>query len=295
MAGFTAVGVPIDSVGRSGGTELSPRALRSLGLIDALRATDAGDLDVWIHGDDRDPSTGIVGSEDVIATSRTIRSAVAALVSGGARPFLIGGCCTELVGALAGARDVFGRVGLAYLDGHLDLYDGETSPTGEAADMPVSVALGFGPDAWRDAVGGASVRGGDVAIVGYRDLEESLADGMRHPDSVPDLAHRSNDAVRADGARSTGEAVAASLASSAGRFWLHLDVDVMDQDVFPATDYLMPNGLTWEELHELIQPLASHPSLIGASLGCYNPEKDDGDRCGRRLVELWRDALVDVW
>jgi arginase len=295
MAGFTAVGVPIDSVGRSGGTELSPRALRSLGLVDALRATDAGDLDVSIHGDERDPGTGIVGSEDVIATSRTIRSAVADIVSGGARPFLIGGCCSELVGALAGARDVFGRVGLAYLDGHLDLYDGDTSPTGEAADMPVSVALGFGPDAWRDAVGGASVRGADVAIVGHRDLEESLADGMRHPNSVPDLMHRSNEAVRESGPRSTGEAAAASLERSAGRFWLHLDVDILDQDVFPATDYLMPNGLTWDELRDLIRPLASHPSLIGASVGCYNPEKDEGDRCGRRLVDLWRDALVDVW
>jgi arginase len=291
MTGFDALGVPVDSIGRSGGTERSPSALRSLGLVEALGATDDGDLDVSIRGDERDPATGIVASADVIATSRTIRDAVAAMLAKGRRPFLIGGCCTELVGALAGARDVLGRVGLAYLDGHLDLYDGETSPTGEAADMPMSVALGFGPDAWRDAVGGASVRGADVGIVGFRDLQESLADGMRDPESVPDLVYRSNEAVREDGARATGEAVAASLAGSAGRFWLHLDVDVLDQDVFPATDYLMPNGLTWDELGELIRPLASHTSLIGASLACYNPEKDPDARCGRRLVDLWRDAV----
>jgi arginase len=293
MGAFTAIGVPIDSVGRSGGTEFAPKTLRSLGLIEALGGVDAGDLDVSIRGDDRDPSTGIVASEDVLSASGTIRGAVVALLEDGAKPFLIGGCCTELVGALAGARDVLGRVGLAYLDGHLDLYDGETSPTGEAADMPVSVALGFGPDAWRDAVGGASVRGDDVAILGYRDLEESLADGMRHPDSVPGLAHRSNEVIREDGAVATGQAVADSLRRSAGRFWLHLDVDVLDEDVFPATDYLMPNGLTWEELTELMRPLASHPSLIGASLGCYNPEKDPDERYGRRLVELWGDAIRD--
>src|SRR5207249_7287224 len=39
---FAALGVPIDSVGRSGGTELSPRALRSLGLVDTIGARDAG-------------------------------------------------------------------------------------------------------------------------------------------------------------------------------------------------------------------------------------------------------------
>jgi arginase len=181
VARFTALGVPVDSVGRSGGTELAPRMLRDLGLIRALGGSDGGDLDVSIRGDDRDPATGILASEDVLATSVVIRDAVAGLLSAGAKPFLLGGCCTELVAALAGARDVLGRVGLAYIDGHLDLYDGETSPTGEAADMPISVALGFGPALWADAVGGASVRGDDVAILGYRDLEESQACGTPTP------------------------------------------------------------------------------------------------------------------
>jgi arginase len=55
----------------------------------------------------------------------------------------MGGC--SLLPGLAGARRTYGRVGPAYLDGHLDLYDGVTSPTGEAADMPISVV----PDAAR--------------------------------------------------------------------------------------------------------------------------------------------------
>jgi len=287
---FTALGIPVDSVGRSGGTELAPRELRRLGVLDAIGAADAGDLDVRIRGDERDPSTGIIASDDVLATSARIREVVADTLRSDSKPFLIGGCCTELVGALAGARDALGRVGLAYLDGHLDLYDGETSPTGEAADMPVSVALGFGPSAWVDAVGGAPVRAEDVAILGYRDLEESLADGMRHPDSIPGLTHRSNVAIRDAGAASTGAEIADALAD-AMPFWVHLDVDILDEAVFPATDYLMPDGLTWDELAELLRPLASHRALIGASIGCYNPEKDPGDACGRRLVDLWRDVI----
>ena len=41
MGAFTAIGVPIDSVGRSGGTEFAPKTLRSLGLIEALGHVDA--------------------------------------------------------------------------------------------------------------------------------------------------------------------------------------------------------------------------------------------------------------
>jgi arginase len=290
MAGFTALGVPIDSVGRSGGTELAPKTLRRLGLVETLGGADAGDLDVRVRGDERDPATGIIASDDVLAASGSIREAVVGLLSDGTAPFLIGGCCTELPGALAAARDVLGRVGLAYIDGHLDLYDGETSPTGEAADMPVSVVLGLGPRAWSDAIDGASVRASDVAILGYRDLEESRTYGMREPASVVGLTYRSNEDVRTEGARQTGTRIAEALAASASSFWLHLDVDVLDEDVFPATDYLMPNGLTWPELADLIGPFVAHPALVGASVACYNPEKDPNERSGRRLVELWRDA-----
>src|SRR4029453_18461850 len=104
-------------------------ALRELGLPDALDARDAGDLDVRIHGEERDPETGIVASPDVLPPPATRRGGVAEVISGGARPLLAGGCCSEVPGALAGARDALGRIGLAYLDGHLELYDGEASPT----------------------------------------------------------------------------------------------------------------------------------------------------------------------
>ena len=40
----------------------------------------------------------------------------------------------------------------------------------------------------------------------------------------------------------------------------------------------MPNGMTWDELAAALGPLASSPSLIGASLACYNPEKDPAPR-----------------
>ncbi|HEX2435945.1 MAG TPA: arginase family protein [Solirubrobacterales bacterium] len=282
--------MPVDSVGRSGGTEHAPAALRELGLVDVLGGGDAGDLDVRIRGEQRDPETGIVASADVLATTSTLRGAVAELVRRGERPFLAGGCCSEVPGALAGARDAVGRVGLAYLDGHLDLYDGHTSPTGEAADMPISVALGLGPAAWVDAAGGASLAPADAALVGHRDQEESRAYGMTQPGELgEDVVSLSVDDVRGEGPAAVGGRVAEAL--GAKPMWLHFDVDVLDQEVFPATDYLLPNGMSWEELMPMMAPLASSESLVGFSLGCYNPEKDPDRACGRALVDALARAL----
>ena len=287
---MTFVGVPVDSVGRSGGTEHGPEALRELGLPDVRGGPDAGDLDVRIRGEQRDRKTGIVASPDVLATTATLRGAVAGMVSNGARPFLAGGCCSEVPGALAGARDALGRVGLAYLDGHLDLYDGETSPTGEAADMPIAVALGRAPAAWVEQAGGASIAAEDTALIGYRDKQESRTYGMVQPEELSGLTHLSVDDVRAEGPAAVGERVAAELTQRAP-YWLHLDVDVLDQDVFPATDYLMSNGMTWDELVPALRPLLSSASVAGVSLGCYNPEKDPDRACGRALLDALRTAL----
>jgi arginase len=281
------IGVPIDSVGRNGGTEHGPATLRELGLPEALGGADAGDLPVRIRGEERDPGTGIIGSDDVLATTVTIRAAVAERLAGGERPFLAGGCCAALPGALAGARDALGPLGLVNLDGHADLYDGETSTTGEAADMPVSVAIGLGPAAWVEAAGGASVGAERVALFGFRDREESIEDGMRQPETLdPRPLICPIEALRDAGPAAAAERVAVAIGEQ-GPYWLHFDVDVLDRSVFPATDYLMDAGLDWDELDAVLAPLLSSPALIGASLGCYNPEKDPGRgrACGSALVD----------
>jgi len=286
MVDQVLIGVPVDSVGRSpGGAEDGPGALRKLGLADAVGAMDRGDLELRIRGEERDPDTGILASADVLTATRAIRSAVAQAVSEGLRPVLAGGCCSELPGALAGARDSLGGVGLAYVDGHLDLYDGRTSTTGEAADMPISVVLGRGPQAWVDAAGGPGAGAESVSILGYRDREESIRYGMTQPEDLdPEPDHRPVEALRGTGLEATGSDVAARL-GRLGPFWLHFDVDVLDQDTFPATDYLMPGGLGWDEAEALLGPLLRSTHLIGASIACYNPAKDPGLACGRALVE----------
>lgn len=292
---WTLLGVPVDSVaapaaGPPFGTERSPAALRGLGLAAGLgpRTRDAGDLDVRIVGPDRDPVSGIVGWPSVGATTTAVRTAVAQLVAAGERPLVLGGCCAILMGAVAGARDVLGRVGLAYADGHVDVYDHRTSPTGEAADMPIAGLLGIGWSGLLDLIAPAPVvAAGDIVVLGARDETEAA--------DIGDLPERLGLAVHgpaeiAGGPSALGAATRDGFVAAGIPYWMHLDLDVLDQDVFPATDYLMPGGLDLDQLAELLRPLGQDPGLRGFSVGCYNPEKDPQRRCGAALTEL----LVDV-
>jgi len=73
---------------------------------------------------------------------------------------------------------------------------------------------------------------------------------------------------------------------------LHLDLDVLDEKAFPATDYLMPGGIEMSQLADLLRPLGQDAALIGVSIGCYNPQKDPDGQYGAALTDLLVDVLA---
>jgi arginase len=216
-----------------------------------------------------------------------VRAGVAGLLASGDPLLLLGGCCIPLMGALAGARDVHSGVGLVYLDGHLDLYDHRTSPTGEAADMPTAAVLGIGEPGLLSVMDAPVVTPDRVALLGARDRDEWPAVG--HLVDELSLAVVEPAAITDDPRAVTRGAV--ERAGSGGAFWLHLDVDVFDEVAFPATDYLMPSGLGVETGRELLAAIGGDDRLVGVSVGCYNPEKDPDRRHGGVLIELLAAAV----
>jgi len=99
-----------------------PAALRAARLVQRLNTHDLGDLPITIDTPQRDPATGIIGFHAVCKMSDSIRTELGVLLKRGERPFFLGGDCTLLIGACAALKGQFGRVGLAFVDGHLDYY-----------------------------------------------------------------------------------------------------------------------------------------------------------------------------
>ncbi len=148
--------------------------------------------------------------------------------------------------------------------------------------MPTAAVLGIGEHGLLRQMD-APVTGPDlVTLLGARDPDEGPAVG--HIVDELRLAVVAPDAITADPSATARAAVDRSGAS--GSFWLHLDVDVFGQEEFPATDYLMPGGLSVETGLALVQALAADERMVGFSIGCYNPEKDESLEHGRRLVDI---------
>jgi hypothetical protein len=57
--------------------------------------------------------------------------------------------------------------------------------------------------------------------------------------------------------------------NSAPAFWLHVDLDVLRTNDFPAADYTQPGGLAWDELLEIARRALAAPDCLGCSIVIY--------------------------
>jgi arginase len=282
---------PLDSSGAGRGEERAPAALRAAGLAELFGATDSGAVVPPLRDPVRDPGSGVIAFEDLRRSSQMLQEAVRAAIRRGARPLVLGGDCSLLPGAIAGAHLALGPLGLWFVDGHADYLDGETSPTGEAADMELAMLTGDGPALPVDpAEAEPLVRPGDVVVLGHRPAS-SHPDVALELERVPaSVARLSADQIAAEGATGAGERWERELAAR-GPAWLHLDLDVLDEEELSAVSYPQPRGLDGQSFSELARPFLASPALAGISVADLNPDLDRDGSQARRVVRALAEAL----
>jgi arginase len=273
------IGVPTNSSGTVDGVARAPGVLRERGLSAALADrpgfTDAGDLRLPSPQPRRGPS-GLQAEDALITMIRRVRDAVRAARCGGRFPLLVGGDCPVLLGALAALQAEQDQPGLFFVDGHEDAWPPCASPTGEAADCELGLALRlFDADLdprLRDIL--PRVRAGHVIAVGPRDADELAAA------RIPTLAGQLRALIRpAELAATDCAATAAAAAFLPAPWWLHVDFDVLASTEFAAVDYPQPGGLTWKQLNQITSAALAAKGCAGWSVCIYNPDLDP-DRSG---------------
>lgn len=259
--------------------------MRSCGLLASLTAEDAGRIDPPPYGHERDKETRVLNPLGIMEYSQQLAGKVASILEGNQFPLVLGGDCSILIGNMLSLRRTGKRYGLFFIDGHADFYQPEASPTGEVADMDLAIVTGRGPAIITD-IGGLKpyVRDEDVVLCGYRDAEESKRYGSQDVRQTG-IASFDLSAVRETGIESCVEkGIARFQANGVAGFWVHLDVDVLDDRVMPAVDYRMPGGLGFQELAGLLQGLLRTGLAVGMDVTIFNPSLDEGGSIAKNLA-----------
>jgi arginase len=234
-----------------------------------------------------------LNADGIASYSRALADAVGVVLDRGEFPVVLGGDCSIVLGDLLTLKRR-GRYGLLFIDGHADFYNPEANPNGEAASMDLAFATGRGPDVVTNIEGQRPlVRDDDVVAFGFRDAEEQAAYGSQPlPPTILaiDLPH-----VRSRGIEAAAREAVAHLTRDDGPergFWIHVDADVLDDEIMPAVDYRLAGGLSWDELTMVIRTAVASGRAVGLEVTIYNPSLDRDGSAARGLARVIGDALT---
>jgi len=269
-----------------------PETLLGEGLLERLGARSAGAVETLPFDPTRDPGTGLLNPLALVAYAERLADALRVPLRDGEFPIVLGGDCSIVLGSLLALRRTL-RPGLLFLDGQADFYQPEAEPKGEAASMDLALATGRGPSLVTNIEGRRPlVRDEDVVVLGFRDADDAAAHGSQPlPASMKSI---DLEQLRRQGARAAAAEALEHLCRSDGpeRFWIHLDADVLDDAIMPAVDYRMPDGLSWQELSDILRLAVASPRAAGLEVCIYNPKLDASRSIARALVQTLADALA---
>ncbi len=287
------LGLMPPSLGKEPGVRRLPDVLREHGLISRIGASDAGRVVPPAYELAVDSQSGVRNSEAIASYTHTLAERVTDIVQSGGFPLLLGGDCSILLGPLLALRRM-GRFGLCFIDGHLDLLTPETSQSKGAAGMDLALALGHGPAVLSNLDEmGTLVQEVDVAVLGYRGDVTGYGP-LTSEEGRPSLLWLALSEVRTLGAAHAASAVLSEFRRpSLDGFWIHLDVDVLDDEIMPAVDSRQPDGLSYSELGDVLSTLLGSPSVVGMEITILDPDLDPTGTVTERFVKFMEGLFAE--
>jgi arginase family enzyme len=182
-------------------------------------------------------------------------------LSGGNTPVLLAADCAVAASTLPAVGRNRPDARILWLDGHGDYNTPETSGSGYLGGMCLSAATGE----WDAGLGGEAVAAGQVVLAGVRDLDP----GER------ELLERSRATVI--GASPVETLVAAKNALEGAPVFMHLDLDVIDPEHFPAA-VPAPGGLHPDKLYDLFDSVLEDSELVGIEITNFDAPDDEEAR-----------------
>jgi arginase len=293
MSGFAILDAPSILGLKPTGVENLPEALKAAGLLEKLSAQYLGRVAPSSYSTERDKLTQLLNGEAIRSFSLQLADSVAIALREKDRFLIVlGGDCSIIIGSLLALRRM-GNYGLFFIDGHADFYQPEASLTGQVADMDLAIVSGRGPEILTNIDRlKPLVSDRNIIVFGYRDTEEAASYGSQ------DVLKTDMQVFDLSKVRKLKIETAASLAlekllkNGLDGFWIHLDADVLNDEIMPAVDYRLNDGLSFSELSNLLRILFASTRAVGMSITIFNPSLDLDGSIARKFVSSIVSGLI---
>ncbi|MCM2288940.1 MAG: arginase [Sulfuritalea sp.] len=258
--------------------------LRTLRFLDDLESVDDG-----LSWDEPVRLTPPLPA-DPVAAVQGIASQLAQRVAGhlaqGDFPLVIGGdhsCAIGTWSGLKGALDPGRRLGLIWIDAHMDSHTPDSSPSRNVHGMPLACLLGHGDPRLTGIAGAApKLLAEDVCLIGVRSFESAEAAlldqlGVRIF-FIDEVQQRGLPAVFADALRRVTRHTAA--------YGISIDLDALDPAEGPGVGTPVAGGLSRADLTDALALAQGDERLQAMEIVEYNPYRDEHFVTARAIHDL---------
>jgi arginase len=191
--------------------------------------------------------------------------------------------CSVLIGtSLSLKRN--GNYGLFFLDGHTDYVLPHQSGSNGAAGMDLAIVTGNGHNKLTNIENlKPYIEEENVFCFGNRDLSEdwyvnAIVQSNIHYYDLPALRANTISFI-------TGKFLEMVATKKLDGFWIHFDVDVLNDDLMPCVDSRQEDGLTYAELGQTLKPLIQSGYFRGIDVTIFDPTLDKDGFYGKQLAK----------
>jgi len=267
--------------GKEPGVKRLPDWLKNLHFHDLIQPDEVYRIDPPSYSMHIDQDSDIRNADAIADYARQQAPVLKKIIQEKKFSIVIGGDCSILIGNALALKQA-GNYGLFFLDGHTDFMWPELSGTKGAAGMDLAIVTGNGHPKLANISGlKPYFKEEQVWCVGNREFDElyvkTITDSNIH---YYDLVHLRETEIK----NCCHSFLNMINKNRLDGFWIHLDVDVLDDDLMPAVDSREPGGLNYNELKEILSLLLKSDKASGIEMTILDPDLDPSGIYTRRFI-----------
>jgi arginase len=201
--------------------------------------------------------------------------------------FTIGGDHACAIGTWYGVAQALhaqgARLGLIWVDAHLDSHTHATTLSGNIHGMPVAALLGYGhPLLTKSADGQPALTRDNLCFVGVRSYESGE---LAFINALGVKVYYMPE-IKARGVAAVLEEAVAQLRQRVDYYGISVDLDAFDPTDAPGVGTPEPDGMVAQDFCQAVKGLHNDKQLIGFEIAEFNPHLDKAQRTEKLIFKL---------
>jgi arginase len=232
---------------------------------------------------DFDEETGVKNPDKIIEYAKKQSEIILKNFDKNIFNIILGGDCSILIGNAVALKKL-GNYGLFYLDGHTDYIPPRLSPSGGVAGMDLAIVAGLGHEKLTNIDNLQPYFSEEnIFCVGNAetDDEEYVGEILNSDIHYFDLYR-----LRENSFRKTSEDFLKMINDKElDGYFIHFDVDVLKDEIMPCVDSRMEDGIDYDDLKEILQPLINNGKCFGIEITILDPDYDKNGDYTKPFIE----------